>query len=141
MVLGFGINKAWVILLLIIPSITYIPMSFVSASLYNKMRTHHVVYLAALLQIIGCWIRSFAFTFGMFWPILFGTLIYMLSVPMLLSAISLIANLWFSDDQRGTATSLMGIAMPCGSMVGLTVTGLLCVGMDNNDPNDCLRRI
>ena len=117
-------------------------MSFVSASLYNKMRTHHVVYLAALLQIMGCWIRSFAFYYGgAFWPILLGTVIYVLSIPMLLSAISLIANLWFSDDQRGTATSLMGIAMPCGSMIGLLISGLLCAGMDSKDPVDCLSRI
>ena len=99
MTLGFGVDQGWVIVLLIIPSTVYIPMSFVSAQLYNRMRTHHVVYLAAVFQILGCWTRSLAFISGTsFWPIILGTTVYVLSIPMLLSAISLIANLWFSDD-------------------------------------------
>ena len=99
MTLGFGVDQGWVVVLLIIPSTVYIPMSFLSANLYNKMRTHHVVYLAAVLQILGCWTRSLAFILdNSFVPIILGTVIYVLSIPMLLSAISLIANLWFSDD-------------------------------------------
>ena len=99
MALAFDVDMTWVTLLIILPSLLYIPMSFVTASLYNKLRTNQVVYLAVILQFVGCWIRTFSFHVNKrFWPILFGTTIYVLALPMCTNAISLIANLWFPDD-------------------------------------------
>ena len=49
MKLAFGVHEAWVITLLILPSLMYVPMSFVTASLYNNLRTYHVVSIAATL--------------------------------------------------------------------------------------------
>ena len=91
---------------------------------------------------MGCWVRSLAFHAGhQFWPILAGTAIYVLALPMCTNAISLIANLWFSDDQRATATSLISLSMPLGTMLSLLITGLIAAGLDDTDAADCLERI
>lgn len=140
--LAFDINESWVITLLILPSLLYIPMSFVTASLYNNLLVHHVVYIAAIIQLVGCWIRIFAFYSNQrFWPILIGTAIYVLALPLSANAVSLIANLWFPDDERATATSLMSLSMPLGTLISLLITGIVAAGLDETDPVDCFNRI
>ena len=73
-------------------------MSFVTASVFNNMKIHHVIYLCCIVQLIGGWMRYMAFlNDGMFWLLFLGTIVYVLALPAALNGVSLIANLWFPD--------------------------------------------
>ena len=141
LVLAFNISAAWVIALLILPNLLYVPMTFVAIWLYDNMRTHHVVYITVALQLVGCWIRSLAFWFDSFWPIMVGTIIFVSSVPLCTNAISLIANQWFADDERGTATALISLSIPLGSLTSLVLDGVAANGLDETDPVACFNVI
>ena len=109
-------------------------MSFVTASIFNNLRVHHVVYLCCTFQLIGCWLRSIAFTNdNLFWVLFLGSFIYVLALPAALNGVSLIANLWFPDHQRATATSLIGLSMALGSVIGLLISGVVSAGLDKDD--------
>jgi hypothetical protein len=56
-----------------------------------------------------------------FWPIFVGALILAASAPFGFNSISMIAEVWFSDTQRATATSLMGTA----DIIGMLATFLI----------------
>ena len=73
-------------------------MSFATASIFNNMKIHHVIYLCCLVQLIGGWMRYMAFlNDNMFWLLFLGTIVYVLALPAALNGVSLIANLWFPD--------------------------------------------
>lgn len=57
--------------------------------------------------------------------------------PIVLNAISVVANLWFADNERAKATSLAGIAVTMGSILGFTITGIVAAGVDRTDREDC----
>jgi MFS family permease len=50
-----------------------------------------------------------------FWWIVIGQVIIQCGSPMTTGAISIIANLWFGDKERGRATSFMALSSPFGS--------------------------
>ena len=66
-----------------------------------------------------------------------GTVIYVLALPAALNGVSLVANLWFPDNQRATATGLIGVSMAIGSVVGLTISGMLSVGIHKESKENC----
>jgi len=53
--------------------------------------------------------------------IIFGQLIVAAAAPVFLNGISLIANSWFPDNERATATALMTLASPLGSMISFII--------------------
>ena len=141
LVVGFDVSRTWVVILLILPSLLYIPMTLTAVWLYENLPTHHVVYITVLLQVVGCWIRSLAFVFDEFWPLFVGTAIFVSSVPLFTNAISLIANQWFPDNQRATATSLISLAIPVGSLFSLILSGLAASGIDESNQSECISAV
>ena len=69
-----------------------------------------------------------------------GTFIFFAANPLVLNSISLIGNLWFSDDERAKATAIAGLMAPMGALVGLAMTGALASGIDSTDPEICMNR-
>ena len=67
------------------------------------------------------------------WVLYVGTGIFALSTPLSLNSISMISNLWFPDNQRTTATAIMGLSRPLGLLVGLAITGILAAGINKDD--------
>jgi len=68
-------------------------------------------------------------------------LLFALTNPFVLSVISLIANLWFGEHERAKATAIIGLMAPVGSLLGLTLAGVLAAGVDTADPVDCMDRL
>ena len=129
-------------MLIVLPQLVFIPMSFVTASIFNNLRVHHVIYCCCIAQLIGCWLRYLAFMDESLYSLLFvGTFIYVLALPAALNGVSLIANLWFPDHQRATATGLMGVSMALGSVVGLVISGVISAGLDKTDQQSCFNTI
>ena len=111
--------------MIVTPTFLYAPMNFAAASLFAHWKNHHVLKFAASVQLIGCWIRVFSF-FGQewFWLVALGTIIFFIANPLVLGSISVISNLWFSDDERAKATAIAGLMAPLGSLIGLALTGV-----------------
>ena len=71
------------------------------------------------------------------WVLFIGSFIYVLALPTALNGVSLISNLWFPDHQRATATGLISVSMAAGSVVGLTISGIMAAGLDKDDKEAC----
>ena len=56
-----------------------------------------------------------------FWWVIIGQTIIGISSPFTTGAISIIANLWFGDLERGRATSLMTASNPIGIFVSFGI--------------------
>lgn len=75
-----------------------------------------------------------------FWVIFLGSIIFYMSIAIVLNSIITVANLWFADDERGKSAAISGLMVPLGNLVGLGITGVLSAGVDNEDPVDCMNR-
>ena len=96
--LAFGVASWWVLVLIAVPSMEFVPVSIGLAWLFGVTKTHYVVYLGALLQLVGGWLRMLSFLDSpSVVPLYVGTAVLALATPMSLNGISLIANLWFPD--------------------------------------------
>ena len=91
-------------------------MSFLASHMFNHMRRDRVLLFAALLQIVGAIFRMASAWTESFWPIFVGSMLLASSAPFGFNSISLIANVWFGDSQRATATSIMGLADVIGAL-------------------------
>lgn len=112
-------------------------MNFASASCFAHMKIDYVLKMAAVFQLVGCWIRPLSFLGpDYFWLLTLGTFVFFISNPLVLNAITTIANLWFSDDDRAKATAIAGLMAPLGSLLGLGLTGAISTGMEEQPEQD-----
>ena len=89
--LVFGVASIYVVMLITLPSIEYVPLSFVIAWLFNNMKTNYVVYIGSIVQLIGCWLRMLSFidhSHSNIAPLYVGTAIFVMATPMSLNGIS-----------------------------------------------------
>ena len=122
---AFGVSILWVNLSITLAPLVYIPMSFLATYMFNHYRRDHVLRFAACLQIIGAVTRMASAWTSSFYPIFVGSLIIAGSAPFGFNAISLIANTWFNDKQRATATSIMGLSDILGALCTFLIQGIL----------------
>ena len=115
------------------PTLVYVPMNFVANWFFANWRIHHVMYLTAILELVGGWIRVLSFLNDSFWLLELGTFIFCLVGPFIMNSISLIANMWFSEDERARSTALSGMMIPVGTIMGFVITGVISHGMDPED--------
>ena len=130
------------LLLIVTPTILYAPMNFASASCFAHMKIDYVLKMAAVFQLVGCWIRPLSFLGpDYFWLLTTGTFVFFISNPLVLNAITTIANLWFSDDDRAKATAIAGLMAPLGSLLGLGLTGAISTGLEEHPDQDvCMEK-
>ena len=114
--IAFGVNILFVNCSITLAPLIYIPMSFLASHMFNHMRRDRVLLFAALLQIVGAIFRMASAWTESFWPIFVGSMLLASSAPFGFNSISLIANVWFGDSQRATATSIMGLADVIGEL-------------------------
>jgi predicted MFS family arabinose efflux permease len=100
----------------------FLPAFILSIQLYNKLHNvKTVLSISAVLMLIGAWVRMLSKISGQFWWIVIGQSIIAIAGPFLISAISIISNLWFADNERATATSLMSLSNPLGSFCSFLI--------------------
>lgn len=109
-------------------SATYIPMTFMTMWMYQKMPSNYVIRIGCVNFIIGAWVRMIA-SDGSFWPILLGQTIMSFSYPIFNAAISLICNKWFPDKERTLVTAICGLSIPSGNIFAFTMSGLIFQGL------------
>lgn len=58
-----------------------------------------------------------------------------LTAPFVQSSVSIIANLWFTDKERNSATTIATLFQPLGSLLSMTLTGLVAIQLpESTDP-------
>jgi len=85
---------------MVLPGIVYAPVTYITTVLLARWKMHHVLKLAALLQLVGSWTRVLSFIRTDFWLLGLGTGIFFISMPLVFNSISLVAKMWFSDEER-----------------------------------------
>ena len=118
---GFGVSIIVVNMSITLAPLIYIPFSFIATFMYNNIRRDKVLKFAACMQIAEALIRMCSAITETFWPIFVGSLMLAASAPFGFNSISMIANVWFGDRQRATATSLMGIADIIGALATFSI--------------------
>jgi len=89
------------------------------------MRRDKVLRIAAVMQIFGALFRMISALTHTFGPIFLGALTIASTAPFGFNAISLLANVWFGDSQRATATSLMGLSDIIGALATFIIQAIL----------------
>jgi hypothetical protein len=94
-----------------------------------------VIRISCAVMLSGCWFRSLCQVTGTFWPVLFGSTWLSFAQPFYLSAVGLFVTKWFPKNETAIATTICGLALPCGNLVAFTMTGLAFSG-DNMSTKD-----
>ena len=137
--LAYGVDQWAVMALIFVPTVLYAPMNFASASFFSRWKIHHTLKLAACMQLIGSWTRALSFIGPeYYWLIAIGSIIFSMANPLILNSISIVANLWFSDDERARATAIAGLMAPIGTLIGLGLAGALSTGVDPDIKSECM---
>jgi predicted MFS family arabinose efflux permease len=95
----------------------FLPAFIVATQMYNSWSLRTVLLICSFVILIGAWMRvMLAFT-GNFWWLIAGQTVIGISNPITTGGVSIIANFWFADNERGIATSLMMVSNPLGFFV------------------------
>jgi len=124
----YDVNIIWVHLCSFGFCLMYVPMNFAVIWMYKTFPRHQCLRVGAVLQLIGVWLRYMTVLTGDYWYILAGQFVVAIAQPMIMNAISIIANVWFGDKQRALATSLAGLSNPVGGLISLVTIGVVFSG-------------
>ena len=130
--IAYNVNVLTVNMCSIIFSATYVIFTFVAMPLYTKINFCTVIRLGCVIMCTGCWVRSMCYFTKDFWPVLLGSIWLSCAYPIYLSAVGLVVTQWFPDHQRAIATTICGLALPCGNLVAFTMTGVAFAGTSTN---------
>jgi len=117
------------------------PSFIVATQLYNTMTLRKVLLICSILIFIGSWMRLLSKPFDSIWWLIAGQTIIGTSSPLTTGGVSIIANYWFADNERGKATSFMMMSNPFGIFVSFFIQVLYSISINNNvknssDPED-----
>ena len=117
------------------PTLMFAPITYITTVTMADWKSHNLLKLATIVQVVGGWIRVLSFTWGdgQFWVLFLGTTIFFVSLPIALNSISLVVNIWFGESERSRATAIASLMVPMGCFIGLAMTGLMAAGVDEND--------
>ena len=124
-----------------IPTFVYVPMNFLANWFFANCKINYIMYMAAMLQLVGGWIRIISFMDNSFWPLMLGSFIVCCSTAFCFNAMSLVANMWFPESERGKSTAWSSMMIIMGTIFGFTLTAFISAGMDRNNPDECINRL
>lgn len=105
------------------------------------MTLRKVLLICSILIFIGSWMRLLSKPFDSIWWLVAGQTIIGISSPLTTGGVSIIANYWFADNERGKATSFMLMSNPFGIFVSFFIQVMYSISINNNvkhssDPQD-----
>jgi predicted MFS family arabinose efflux permease len=99
----------------------FLPFFFLATQMYNRMSLRKVLLICSIIIFFGAWVRLLVMWNGNFWWLILGQTIIGLSSPITTGGVSVLANYWFADMERGRATSLMMVSNPLGFFVSFLI--------------------
>lgn len=121
---GFDVKTYEVNMTITLQQIFLIPGFVLSAWLYNHWELRTIQMISCLMTLFGGWLRMLVLLNGNFWWIVIGSTIVGSAAPFQMGGLSIIANYWFGDQERGKATAIMTVSNPLGMLVGFTIQGI-----------------
>lgn len=112
----------------------FLPAFIFTVWLYNSCSLKTVLIIASLLLFFGAWMRMLAMLNNNFFWIVIGQCIIQANGPMTTGAISIIANFWFGDKERGRATSIMALSTPFGMLVSFFIQAFYSYRIEQHYP-------
>jgi hypothetical protein len=109
-------------------------MTFVAMYAYKHCANAWVLRVASLIFVVGAWIRYLSDLNKTFIPLLLGQTVIAIGYVIIVVAITLIANKWYTDRERELVIAVCGISIPAGNLVAFVWTGLAFRGVDPNEP-------
>jgi MFS family permease len=82
------------------------------------------------MTVIGGSIRMLVLLNGNFWWVVAGCTIIGSAAPFQMGGLSVLANYWFGDKERGKATAIMTVSNPLGMLVGFAIQGIYGARID-----------
>ena len=102
-------------------AIIFFPSFILTTKLYNVTELRNVLLICSGMLFVGSWLRMVVYFNKQFWWVIAGQAIIGSSSPMTTCAVSIIANLWFGDAERGRATAFMLVSNPLGILVSFGI--------------------
>jgi predicted MFS family arabinose efflux permease len=99
----------------------FLPSFLVATQMYNKMSLRKVLLICSIMIVAGAWMRMLVVFNNQFWWVIAGQTIIGMSSPITTGAVSIIANFWFADNERGRATALMLVSNPLGILTSFLI--------------------
>ena len=88
----------------------------------KRLSLSTVLRIGSAIQFTGILLRSLTLFTDSFWPIIAGAFICSLSTSMFYSSVNLLPTIWFSDQQRNTATACLSASPSIGILIALLLT-------------------
>jgi hypothetical protein len=108
-VTGFGVSEAWVITMMTMSHIIYLPLSIMVTWMFTNFQAVNVFRTAAVLMLLGGWGRLLAFYLNNnFWILFAANTLFTCSGPIVFNGLSIVVLAWFKTTEKATATSVMG---------------------------------
>ena len=98
--------------------VNYAPVTFLCIYLFSHYKTATVLRIAITFQMIGGLIRGLCYFKDTYWTIILGSWVCVSIFPFTINCQTIIANIWFTENERGIATALQTLGLPLGSVLG-----------------------
>lgn len=117
--------------------ILYFPMNFLSIYLIEKHGLRACIGLGCIFMIAGSALRMMVSIMPMIqkniWWWYYGHIVCLMSSSLLKTPVTKLASNWFGDKERGIATAIGIISIPCGVFVSKIMMSKM---FDNDDKKD-----
>ena len=130
---SFELSSAMMVnLSIIINMVNSVPFTFLCVWLYGKYNVANILRVVTTVMLIGSIFRGMCFVTDSFWPVVVGGYICSCCNPFFINCQVIIANMWFTDQERAIATALQTLAMPLGSASTFALNQYWFSGSDDN---------
>ena len=116
--------------------VTYIPITFIAMFAFKHVQSAHVLRVASVILIIGAWVRYLSNENKTFMPLLLGQTIISCGYAIMIVPITLIANKWFTDEERELIIAVCSICIPAGNLLAYFWTGIAFEGVLPESPEN-----
>ena len=93
-------------------------MTIVSIFMYSRLKTATVLRLVITILMFGSLIRAYCYIDDVYWTLVLGSCLCSCCTSFLFNVQTTIANRWFTDKERATATALQSLGLPLGTVLG-----------------------
>lgn len=99
--IGYSVPFFEVNLAITLQQLFLIPGFVLSAWLYNHLELRTIQMISCIMTFVGGWMRMGVLIDGNFWWVVAGCTVVGSAAPFQMGGLSIIANYWFGDKERG----------------------------------------
>ena len=92
--------------------------------MYSHLKTATVLRVVFTILMVGSFIRAYCYIDDVYWTLVLGSSLCAACNPFLFNVQTTIANKWFTDNERATATALQTLGIPVGTVLGYGIVAV-----------------